>query len=57
MNTSLKSLFSKGPVVINIGVREFSEPLKKQGTPTIVVDWSPPAGGDPEMADLLAKLL
>ncbi|MDP6452130.1 MAG: hypothetical protein QF898_02380 [SAR202 cluster bacterium] len=53
----LDDLLRKGPVAINIGVREFSEPLKKQDVPVAHVDWSPPAGGDAEMMALLDKLL
>jgi FdrA protein len=53
----LAGLLRDGPVAINIGVREFSEPLKKQAVPVVHVDWSPPAGGDAEMMSLLDKLL
>lgn len=42
--------------VINVGLEGFAEDLDAQGVPVIQVDWSPPAGGDPELAALLAKL-
>ena len=42
--------------VINIGLEGFSEELKQQGVETVQVDWTPPAGGDPKLADLLSKL-
>lgn len=44
-------------VVINIGVRGFAESLESQDTEVAQVDWVPPAGGDPEMIDLLEDLL
>lgn len=43
-------------VVINIGLEGFADELKQQGVETIAVDWTPPAGGDPELARLLSKL-
>jgi len=46
-----------GPEVINLGVREFAESLQDEGAEVVHVDWAPPAGGDTEMAELLAKLL
>ena len=42
--------------VINIGLEGFAEELKRQGVETVQVDWTPPAGGDPKLADLLSKL-
>jgi hypothetical protein len=53
----LAGLLGDGAVVINIGIREFFEPLKKQNVPVVHVDWTPPAGGDIEMMSLLDKLL
>ncbi len=42
--------------VINIGLESFAEELKQQGVETVQVDWTPPAGGDLKLADLLSKL-
>ena len=42
--------------VINIGLEGFAEELKQQGVETVQVDWTPPAGGAPKLADLLSKL-
>ena len=42
--------------VINVGLESFSEDLKSQNIVTLHIDWSPPAGGDPELCDLLSKL-
>jgi FdrA protein len=43
--------------VINVGLRGFAESLEEQEVEVVQVDWSPPAGGDAEMIDLLEKLL
>ena len=42
--------------VINIGLEGFALELVAQQVDVIQVDWAPPAGGDPRLADLLAKL-
>ena len=42
--------------VINIGLEGFYAELKAQRVEVIQVNWAPPAGGDPRLADLLAKL-
>lgn len=42
--------------VVNIGLEEFTDDLSKQGVETVQVEWKPPAGGDPILADLLSKL-
>ena len=42
--------------VINIGLPAFAEDLAVLGVSVIHVDWAPPAGGDPELGRLLAKL-
>jgi hypothetical protein len=57
MPDSLDDLLTKGPVVINVGAEDFGASLKSQGAEVIQVDWTPPAGGDREMIDLLDKLL
>ena len=48
----------KSPLIaINVGVQDFGESLEQQDVDVIYVDWSPPAGGDQEMIDLLDLLL
>ena len=42
--------------VINVGLEGFAETLEGLGVPVVQVDWRPPAGGDPHLAGLLAKL-
>jgi hypothetical protein len=44
-------------VAINVGVQDFGEALEEQGVKVIYIDWTPPAGGDQEMIDLLDQLL
>jgi FdrA protein len=47
----------EGPLkVVNIGLEGFARELEDQGVEVIQVDWTPPAGGDPRLADLLSKL-
>jgi hypothetical protein len=57
MSDKLKELLDNGPNVINIGVQDFADSLKVQGAEVIQVNWIPPAGGDPEMIELLDQLL
>ena len=51
-----RPLLEGPPRVINIGLSSFADDLKKQDADMVNVDWSPPAGGDIELANLLAKL-
>ncbi len=44
-------------VVINIGLRSFTESLLDQDIEVVQIDWAPPSGGDQEMIDLLERLL
>jgi hypothetical protein len=57
MSTKLQQMLEDKPVVISIGVRDFAESLEDQEVEVVHVEWSPPAGGDREMAELLQKLL
>jgi hypothetical protein len=57
MADPLDDLMSRGPVAVNLGVEDFAASLKSQGAEAVQVDWSPPAGGDREMIDLLDQLL
>jgi len=54
--SKLVALLDSPLQVINVGLEEFADELEAQGVSVIQVDWSPPAGGDPELADLLSKL-
>ena len=57
MGKKLEELLSQKPVFVNVGVREFGDSLAKAGYDVVQVDWSPPAGGNAEMAALLEDLL
>jgi hypothetical protein len=49
-------LFVRELRVINCGLEGFAQELEQLGVPVIHVEWSPPAGGDPRKAALLAAL-
>ena len=51
-----KDLLVTPLTVINIGLDGFARDLEHQDVPVVNVDWSPPAGGDPKLADLLSTL-
>jgi hypothetical protein len=57
METPIDKLLSEPVIVINLGLKQFGASLENQGTQVVQVDWSPPAGGDKEMMDLLDDLL
>jgi FdrA protein len=57
MSDSKPNNLLKQPIkVINIGLEGFADDLARQDVPVIHIRWSPPAGGDPKLADLLSKL-
>ena len=49
-------LLEQEPVIINVGLEGFSTEMQARGVKVVHVDWRPPAGGDPELADLLSRL-
>ena len=52
-----EKLFGAELKVINIGAQTFYDSLKEQRVTVIQVDWHPPAGGDPDLVELLDKLI
>ncbi len=52
----IDQLIGAPPRVVNLGLESFAQELEAAGVSVIQVDWSPPAGGDPRLADLLSKL-
>jgi len=52
----IRKLLDEPLQVINIGLKGFADELAQQDVPVIHVDWVPPAGGDPVLANLLSKL-
>jgi hypothetical protein len=57
MAKGFAELLQEKPVFVNVGVRGFAESLREAGFVVVHVDWSPPAGGDPEMAAILDDLM
>ncbi len=57
MEDTVWKLLNEPVVVINLGLKKFTENLEKQDVDVVQVDWTPPAGGDQEMIDLLDSLL
>jgi hypothetical protein len=53
---SVDRLLAESPGVINLGLDVFALELSAAGVPVVHVDWRPPAGGDPRLAALLARL-
>ena len=57
MSDSKSNTLLKKPIkVVNVGLDGFAADLAAQDVPVVHVQWSPPAGGDPKLADLLSKL-
>jgi hypothetical protein len=52
----VKELWEKELEVVSMGLKSFTESIASQGTRTVHVDWSPPAGGDIEMLSVLDSL-
>ena len=50
------ALLSSDVKVVNVGLESFARELAAGEVPVVHVEWSPPAGGDPALADLLSKL-
>jgi hypothetical protein len=57
MAIKLAEVLAGKPVFINVGVHEFGDSLREAGFIVVQVDWSPPAGGNADMAALLDDLL
>jgi len=57
MADKILELLEHGPVVINLGVEDFAESLRAQEVEVVHVDWTPPAGGDREMIELLDQTI
>lgn len=57
MDTKVDQLLREPLIVINLGLKQFADSLQEQAVEVVQVDWTPPAGGDKEMLDLLDRLL
>jgi hypothetical protein len=54
--SGVKRLLSQKISVINVGLESFVGDLRAADIPVVHLDWMPPAGGDPKLAAILAKL-
>ena len=57
MDNQAQDLLQDDLKIINIGLRKFTEELTNQGIQVVQIDWTPPAGGDQELINLLDDLL
>ncbi len=57
MHEQIENILSGQIIVVNIGLRGFAESFEDQEIEVVQIDWTPPAGGDQEMIDLLEYLL
>jgi hypothetical protein len=57
MKKRIVSFLDEPVIVINLGLKQFSENLDDQSVQVVQVDWTPPAGGDKEVIELLDELL
>ena len=57
MENAISNLLAGPIVVINLGLKDFAANLEEQDVEVVQVDWTPPAGGDQELIDLLDNLL
>jgi hypothetical protein len=53
---AIRDLFTQELVIVNVGLEAFAEALDRVGARVVHVAWAPPAGGDPRLAALLARL-
>jgi FdrA protein len=57
MGDTIGKLLDEPVVIINLGLKKFAENLEEQDVKVVQVDWTPPAGGDKELIQLLDRLL
>jgi FdrA protein len=57
VHEQIRKLISGQLIIVNIGLKGFAESIEDQEIEVVQIDWTPPAGGDQEMIDLLEKLL
>jgi FdrA protein len=50
------SLITQPLAAVNVGLESFAESLESQGAAVVQVDWKPPAGGNEELIDILARM-
>ena len=47
---------TEGVSALNVGLASFGQALRSQGAAALDVDWRPPAGGDPQLVEVLERL-
>ena len=57
MENKVNTLFTKKIQIVNFGIKSFYDDNKKQGVPSVHVDWKPVAGGNKQLASILDDLL
>ena len=55
--SGIDRLLTSPIAAINLGVEDFAENLEAQDAQVVHVNWTPPAGGDPEIIAILDKIL
>ena len=55
-SNKINELFKTDLKVINVGLKEFYQNLKKEGCVAVHVDWRPPARGNKKMLAVLDRL-
>ncbi|MFE6995260.1 DUF1116 domain-containing protein [Microbacterium sp. NPDC057659] len=53
---SVNDLFSTDLKPVNLGLDMFADDLRTQGVEPVLMDWTPPGGGDPEVIAALSRL-
>jgi len=53
---AISELFTKKLAVVNVGVPLFFNDLQSQGQDVVNLEWTPPAGGNPQLVAALEKL-
>jgi len=56
MEKPVQRLLQEDLRVINLGLEVFAHSLQEKEVEVVPVNWSPPAGGDQEMQELLRRL-
>ena len=53
---SINDLFHDNLKPVNLGLDMFADDLKAQGVDPVLMEWTPPGGGDPEVIAALSRL-
>ncbi len=53
---SVNELFASDLKPVNLGLDMFADDLRAQGVQPVLMDWTPPGGGDPEIISALSRL-